>query len=120
MPRTAPLTAASAACLLAAACSGSSSGGSGVPTPTVKVALDDRGCAPSAASAPAGPVTFEVTSSGSGKVSEVELMQGSRVLGEKENLAPGLGGSFTVQLSEGSYVLRCPGGSGRKDSAFTV
>src|SRR4051812_6288098 len=100
MPRTAPLAAATAACLLAAACSGSSSGGT---TRTVKVALDDRGCAPSAASAPAGPVTFEVTSSGSGKVSEVELMQGSRVLGEKENLAPGLGGSFTVQLSEGSY-----------------
>jgi iron uptake system component EfeO len=88
--------------------------------PTVTVTLNDQGCALSSHTQAAGPVTFRVTNSGSSKVTEAEIMQGDRILGEKENIAPGLDGSFTVSLKEGSYVLRCPGGTGPKDQAFTV
>jgi len=35
-------------------------------------------------------------------------MQGDRILGEKENLTPGLSGSFSLRLEAGSYVVYCP------------
>ena len=58
---------------------------------------------------PAGPVVFSVVNNGGDVVSELELMQGERNLGERENLTPGLSGTFTVQLQPGSYELYCPG-----------
>jgi iron uptake system component EfeO len=103
--------------LLAVGCASHESSGA---TGAVRVAVSDEGCALSDSSRPAGPVTFDISNKGSGKVTEVELLQGDRVLAEKENLAPGLDGSFTVQLQQGDYLLRCPGGSGPKDQPLTV
>jgi len=67
------------------------------------------GCVPDHSSVSAGSVTFSVVNEGGDAVSEVELMQGERNLGERENLTPGLSGTFTVQLQPGSYELFCPG-----------
>ncbi|WP_127902921.1 iron uptake system protein EfeO [Solirhodobacter olei] len=67
-------------------------------------------CALDHAEAKAGPVTFTVTNRTATAITEVELMSGSRILGEKENLAPGLAPvSFTVTLGGGSYEVYCPG-----------
>ena len=106
--------------LLLSACGGGSSGSSDGSATTVKVTLDDKGCTLSSTSAPAGAVVFRLTNSGTSKVTEAELMKGDRVLGEKEDVTPGLDGSFTVKVKAGDYTFRCPGGSGPKDQPFTV
>lgn len=61
-------------------------------------------------SAPAGPVTFTVTNVSATGITEVELQSELKIIGEKENLAPGLPAStFTVTLGGGSYNVYCPG-----------
>ena len=46
--------------------------------------------------AAAGPVTFTVTNKDATSITEVELVSDQRIIGEKENLAPGLAAvSFT-------------------------
>jgi iron uptake system component EfeO len=63
-------------------------------------------------SVPAGPVTFTVANTSAPGITEVELLRDQRIVGEKENLAPGLDPvSFTVTLDGGSYQLYCPGAS---------
>ncbi len=70
--------------------------------------------------AAAGPVTFTVTNKDAASITEVELISDQRILGEKENLAPGLSPvSFTVTLGGGSYQLYCPGATPEKQP-FTV
>jgi iron uptake system component EfeO len=60
-----------------------------IPSPTeVKIALSDAGCEPQPASAPAGPVKFAITNSGSPRVTEAELLRDGRILGEKKNIKP--------------------------------
>lgn len=69
-------------------------------------------CALSTDSVAAGPVTFTVDNQSATGVTEVELLQDERILGEKENLAPGLDPvSFTVTLGGGKYQIYCPGAS---------
>jgi FTR1 family protein len=86
---------------------GSSAGGGR----TVELKLTDAGCSPSQLKLDAGRTTFKVTNAGTGRVSELEVLQGSRILGEKENLVAGLSGSFTLTLQPGVYTLSCPGGT---------
>lgn len=60
--------------------------------------------------AKAGPITFHVTNKTATAISEVELLSDQRILGEKENLAPGLPSvNFTVTLGGGDYQIYCPG-----------
>jgi iron uptake system component EfeO len=67
-------------------------------------------CALDHASAKAGPVTFTVTNKTATAITEVELQSDNRILGEKENLAPGLPPvSFTLTLGGGNYQIYCPG-----------
>ncbi|TMV90868.1 EfeM/EfeO family lipoprotein [Thioclava sp. BHET1] len=71
-------------------------------------------------SAKAGPVTFTVTNTSAPAISELELQSDNRILGEKENLAPGLPASkFTVTLDGGSYQIYCPNAA-QDTVAFTV
>ena len=70
------------------------------------VVLTPTGCVPDKGTVPAGSITFNVTNQGADAVSELELKQGEQTVAEKENLTPGLSGSFTVTLAAGSYVLR--------------
>jgi iron uptake system component EfeO len=82
----------------------------------IEVALTDGGCEPSSLSATAGPTTFQVSNEDAGGVTEFEVLtaDGGRVLGETENIGPGLDGSFSLTLKAGSYQTYCPGGSKEK------
>src|SRR5689334_18882548 len=62
--------------------------------------LTDAGCLPHSVSAPAGPITFEGENTGTTKVTEMEIMDGETILGEKENLSDGLSGSFSLTLEK--------------------
>jgi len=53
-------------------------------------------------------------------VSELEVLSGARILGEKENLVAGLSGSFTLDLQPGQYTLSCPGGTSDAAGVVTV
>src|SRR5262249_62313094 len=95
-------------CALAvAACGGAAKPGGR----TVDVKLTDAGCSPAKLSLAAGRVTFRVTNGGTSRVSELEILRGSRVLGERENLVAGLSGTFTLTLQPGQYTMSCPGGT---------
>jgi iron uptake system component EfeO len=85
----------------------------------VSVTLTDGGCQPSPTSTPAGVVNFKVTNSNANGVSEAELLSGGKMLGEQENLSPGLSGGFSLRLDNGSYQLYCPGATQEKWD-FTV
>ncbi|WP_163549681.1 iron uptake system protein EfeO [Candidatus Frankia nodulisporulans] len=125
--RRAPVAYSAIAIVLATsavACGGSDSGGSGGSgsgeKQTVTLTLTSKGCSPSVTSIPAGPTTFNVVNKDAGAVTEAELMKGDTILGEKENIAPGLSGSFSLNVKPGSYQLYCPGGSGPEKVDFTV
>jgi len=98
----------------------SSAAGSGGP---ITVTSSDSSCEVSTAAAPAGNLQFDVTNSGS-KVTEFYLYSadGKRIVGEVENIGPGLQGKLIVTADEGSYETSCrPGmaGDGIR-AAFTV
>ena len=85
-------------------------------TNAVKVTMANNGgkdgCALDTSSVPAGPVTFTVVNASAPGITEMELLRDQRIVGEKENLAPGLDPmSFTVTLDGGPYQLYCPGAS---------
>ncbi len=111
------LLAAAAAGL--AACGGTSSAG-GDRGRTVSVKLTDAGCEPARLELPAGPTTFEVENDGADAVTEFEVLSGSRIVGEVENVAPGLSGRFSLTLRPGRYVTYCPGGKTAERGALVV
>jgi iron uptake system component EfeO len=77
----------------------------------VTVELTDAGCSPLKLRIPAGPTTFEATNKGTDKATEFEVLQGDRVLGEKENITEGLSGSFSLDLDPGRYQIWCGQGT---------
>jgi iron uptake system component EfeO len=97
----------------------SSDGGTG----PISVTSSDSSCVVSADTVPAGTVVFDVSNSGS-KVTEFYLYSGDgkRIVGEVENIGPGLQGRLIVTAQEGSYQTACkPGMSGNGFRAdFTV
>jgi iron uptake system component EfeO len=93
---------------------------------TTKLTVDSSAtdCAVSAETAPSGTVAFTVTNS-TDKVTEFYLLgaDGLRVVGEIENVTPGVKRNLTVQLQPGNYFTVCkPGmiGDGIGRTAFTV
>jgi iron uptake system component EfeO len=104
--------------LFVAAC-GSSDDDAPADATAMAFKLTDAGCDPHNAKAPAGPINFEVENDGSGSVTELEILDGETILGEKENLTEGLSGSFSLTLEEGEYILRCNGGE-EEDGTLTV
>jgi iron uptake system component EfeO len=109
---------ASVLTVVLAACGNSDDAPAG--TKKVAVTLTDAGCEPAALKLDAGPTSFEVTNTGTGRVTEFEVLDGSKILGEKENIAPGLSGSFVITLQPGSYTLACPGGKSASSGELTV
>lgn len=117
------LTAPALVAVLSVAACGHSSGSSSPAKPgkpgstnAVKVTMANNGgkdaCALDTNSVPAGPVTFTVVNASAPGITEMELLRDQRIVGEKENLAPGLDPvSFTITLEGGSYQLYCPGAS---------
>ena len=61
------------------------------------------------ASYDAGGITFKVSNKDATGITEFELLDGERILGEKENLPPGFAGSFSLNLNPGRYEMYCPG-----------
>jgi iron uptake system component EfeO len=61
------------------------------------------------ASYEAGGITFKVSNKDATGITEFELLDGERILGEKENLPPGFAGSFSLNLNPGRYEMYCPG-----------
>jgi iron uptake system component EfeO len=86
---------------------------------TVAVTLTNDGCTSAPAGAVAGPATFTVRNVGGDRVTEVELLKDDLIVGEKENLAPGLSGTFSVNLLAGNYELYCPDAETER-TAFVV
>lgn len=83
----------------------------GVSQVSITMTGDDGGsCLVDHTSAKAGPVTFTVNNKTATAITEVELLSNNRILGEKENLAPGLPAvKFTLTLDGGTYQIYCPG-----------
>jgi iron uptake system component EfeO len=78
-----------------------------------------KGCTSDRLSFPAGGITFAITNTDATAVSEVELLDGERIVGEKENLPPGFSGTFAVTADAGTYTLYCPGAA-KQDTTVTV
>jgi iron uptake system component EfeO len=81
-------------------------------------------CAVSTASAPSGTLQFSIKNSGD-QVTEFYLLaeDGLRIVGEVENIGPGLSRDLVVQAKPGDYFTVCkPGmiGTGIGKSKFTV
>ena len=85
----------------------------------VTVKLTPDGC-PKPIKVKPGSVTFKVSNDGADNVSEFEVLQGNKIVGEVENIAPGLQRSFTLKLKAGEYVTYCPGGDTREKGVLTV
>jgi iron uptake system component EfeO len=89
----------------------------------IAVQASDDACKVARADADAGTITFEVTNKGT-RVTEFYLYgEGDRIMGEVENVTPGLTRRLIVEVNEGGeYQTACkPGmqGKGIRD-AFTV
>jgi iron uptake system component EfeO len=100
---------------------GASPAGAEAKQPTVTITLTPQGCAPKPAQVPAGQVQFNVKNKNAGAVSEAELRTSnlSHILGEQENLTPGLSGGFALVVQPGRYVINCPGAA-QQHATFTV
>jgi iron uptake system component EfeO len=114
---------AAAGSLVLAGCSGndgdSATAAAGGP---ISVAASDTACEVARATSDAGTSVFAVTNKGN-KVTEFYVYApGDRVMGEVENIAPGLSRELHVELPAGSYETACkPGMIGKGiRSAFTV
>jgi iron uptake system component EfeO len=107
-----------AALALAIAGCGSSDESSSTGAGTLSFEITDDGCNPHDAEVAAGPVTFEVEGT-SASVTELEVLDGESIMGEKENITEGLTGSFSLNLKPGEYTLRCNGGA-EEDGTLTV
>ncbi|MCW2677973.1 MAG: efeO [Modestobacter sp.] len=104
------------AALTLAACGGGSGSGSSASDNAgddITVAAGDDSCAVAKADLDAGTHRFTVTNSGS-KVTEFYVYaDGDRVMGEVENIAPGVARELLVQLPAGTYETACkPGMTG--------
>lgn len=129
MRSTKTLAATGAAIVaLALALAGCSTGGGAGASPsgsthvTITLASNGSGdtCSIDTTTAAAGPVTFTVANESSTAITEVELLSDQRIIGEKENLAPGLkASSFTLTLGGGTYQVYCPGAD-KEMQDFTV
>ena len=118
-----PLLLAATA-VLATACVSQSANGTktadGKGNGDVTITLTPTGCRPDPESVAAGVVNFTVKNADADRVSEAELLSGGRMLGEQENLSPGLSGGFSLHLDNGRYQIYCPGATQEKfDFAVT-
>jgi iron uptake system component EfeO len=105
-----------------AACTDNSSSDQG-DSRTINVTSSDDACDLSTDTAPSGRLVFKVKNTGS-KVTEFYLYaaDGKRIIGEAENIGPGLSRSLVVNAPAAKYVPACkPGMTGKGiRGTFTV
>ncbi len=115
----AALTASTSACSLTESNDTTTSKGTG----TITVESSAKECALTATKAPSGNVVFTVKNTGT-EVTEFYFYaaDGLRIVGEIENVGPGLSRDLVVRAAPGKYVATCkPGMAGQGiRSAFTV
>ncbi|MGY1716715.1 iron uptake system protein EfeO [Geodermatophilus sp. SYSU D01106] len=111
------LTAGLLAALTTAACGGAGSGsgsggasGGGEAADTVAVAATDDACDVASSELAAGTHSFAVTNSGQQVTEFYVYAEGDRVMGEVENIAPGLTRELLVELPAGDYETACKPG----------
>ena len=104
--------------LLAGCTDNTSAGNSGAAASAnpraLTVQATDVECKLSATNAPSGALTFAVTNGGS-KVTEFYLYgeDGMRIVGEVENIGPGITRELVMKVAPGSYITACkPGMAG--------
>lgn len=123
MPRPRLLAPVALSPLAALALAGCVANTPGEDTRTLAVDSSATACTVSATQAPSGTLTFAVTNSGQ-EVTEFYLLgaDGQTVIGEAENIGPGLTRNLVVQVTPGDYVTACkPGMAGEGIRApFTV
>ncbi len=93
---------------------GSSDAAASANPRALTVQATDAECNLSAASAPSGALTFAVTNGGT-KVTEFYLYgeDGLRIVGEVENIGPGITRELVMKVAPGSYITACkPGMAG--------
>lgn len=101
-----------AGAVVAVAACASSAADSASSGSAISITSSDDACDLSTTDWPAGPVTLEVTNSGS-DVTEVYVFEGKRVMAERENITPGSTDEVAVDLDPGSYSVVCkPGMTG--------
>ncbi|SDG87176.1 iron uptake system protein EfeO [Klenkia brasiliensis] len=115
--RRTPLVAAGAATLtVLAACGGGSGSGTdaaGDASDDIAVTASDSACDVDASSLAAGTHQFTVTNTGSSVTEFYVYAEGDRIMGEVENIAPGVARSLLVELPAGEYQTACkPGMTG--------
>ncbi len=97
----------------------SGSAATGAPGEITVTVTEADGCVATPDTAPAGQVTFVITNVDALSVTEVELVSDQRIVGERENLAPGFDSTFSARLDGGTYQVFCPGAATEK-RPFTV
>jgi iron uptake system component EfeO len=101
--------------LLAGCTDNTSAGNSGAAASAnpraLTVQATDSECKLSAVSAPSGALTFAVTNGGT-KVTEFYLYgeDGMRIVGEVENIGPGITRELVMEVAPGSYITACKPG----------
>lgn len=115
-PGARTLTAAAALALglpLLAACTDNVAAGDGASADPrlLTVTATDTTCELSTSTAPSGNLRFTVTNTGS-KVNEFYLLaeDGLRIIGEVENIGPGLTRDLVLQAAPGTYFTACKPG----------
>ena len=104
--RTRPLVSLALALPLLAACSQSGGGSTAAAGDSIAVTVNDQGCTPGTIEAAAGELVFAVTNGGT-EAGEFEVLNGTTVVDEVENIVPGVTQNMTVTLEAGSYELIC-------------
>src|ERR1700712_3987821 len=89
---------------------GSGSSGSESGAGKISITADDKSCKPSTTTAVAGPSTFSVRNGGSQVTELYVYAPGDRVVGEVEQIGPGITRALTVELQAGGYELACKPG----------
>ncbi|GAB3616624.1 peptidase M75 family protein [Okibacterium endophyticum] len=102
------LTSIAAAGALAVALTGCVANNASNEDAALAVDIADDTCDVSAATASAGAVVFTITNTGT-DVNEFEILADDklRIVGEKENIAPGQSVDYAAQLSAGTYYTAC-------------
>jgi iron uptake system component EfeO len=99
-----------AACTTAGGTSGAASSSAAAGGPIAVQATDNQ-CVVATTTAPAGTITFQIQNTGS-KVTEFYVYgAGDRIVGEVENIAPGLSRELKVEITEpGTFTTACKPG----------
>jgi iron uptake system component EfeO len=99
-----------AACTTAGGTSGAASSSAAAGGP-IAVQATDTQCVVTTTTAPAGTITFQIQNTGS-KVTEFYVYgAGDRIVGEVENIAPGLSRELKVEITEpGTFTTACKPG----------